>query len=65
MRDWFRDDDEMARKIGVDAAAWRGFRQTFIERGLLRPELHPEEGPILRFTHPEHIVAAGILLGRL
>ena len=63
MKDWLHDDDRrVARWMGVKVGYWRRHRRVLIEHGLLRAEVHPVEGAILRFTHPEHIAAMGLLL---
>ncbi|MER9336024.1 hypothetical protein NKJ06_18875 [Mesorhizobium sp. M0293] len=64
MKDWLHDDDrQIASMLGVSVRKWRDARRCFVEHDLLRVEDHPVEGPILRFVHPEHLAAVGLMLG--
>lgn len=66
MKDWILDDDEArATELGISVRKWRRYRRSFIEQGLLSAEVRPVEGPVLRFMHPEHLVAVGLMLGAL
>lgn len=63
MKDWLRDDERvLAPMIHRSVREWRRVRRALIRDGLLRAEVHPVEGPILRATHPEHIIAVGLIM---
>lgn len=62
MKDWLHDNDLLAVEMGISMRKWPRIRQELIERSLLSAEVHPVEGPILRATRPDHLVAVGLML---